>query len=138
MNACIFCKIIKKEIPADFIYEDEYVAAFLDIHPINIGHTLVVSKKHFDDFISTPDYIAQKLILTIKKITPIILKAMKANACNISTNNGKESGQVIEHVHFHIIPRFSDDNFIHWQGREVAAEELGKAAEKIRKEIQKL
>lgn len=137
MNTCVFCKIIKKEIQADFIYEDEYIAAFLDIHPTNIGHTLVVPKKHFEDFVSTPDDIAQKIILAIKKITPKILKAVKAPACNISTNNGKESGQVVEHAHFHIIPRFSDDNFIHWHGREVTAEELGEAAEKIRKEIQK-
>ena len=67
MNACIFCKIIKKEIPADFIYEDEYISAFLDIHPTNIGHTLVVPKKHYENFISTTDDIAQKIILTIKK-----------------------------------------------------------------------
>ncbi len=132
---CIFCKIIKKEIQADFIYEDENIAAFLDIHPINIGHTLVVPKKHFENFISTPDDISQKLILTVKKITPKILKAMKANACNISTNNGKESGQVIEHVHFHIIPRFSNDNFIHWQGIERTPKELSDVAEQIRKEM---
>jgi len=135
MNACIFCKIIKKEIPADFIYEDEYISAFLDIHPTNIGHTLVVPKKHYENFISTTDDIAQKIILTIKKIAPKILKAVYANACNISTNNGKESGQIVEHAHFHIIPRFSNDNFIHWQGKPQTETEIKETAEKIRKVI---
>lgn len=135
MENCIFCKIIKVEIPAEKIYEDEDTFAFLDISPQNKGHTLVVPKKHFKNIEDTPEDELCKVFKAVKKIAPKIKEAIKADAYNIGINNGKEAGQEIEHLHIHIIPRFADDKLKHWiSGEYYEGEEEG-IGEKIRKLI---
>ena len=117
MNDCIFCKIIKGEIPSTKIYENEDVYAFLDIAPINIGHTLVIPKKHFVNIYETPEDI----MLSMMKATKIISKAIKselnADGINITMNNDLAAGQIIFHSHIHIIPRTTDDGFSLWHGK---------------------
>ena len=133
METCIFCKIIKGEIPSSKIYEDKEVLAFLDIHPINIGHTLVVPKKHSEKFSETDDKQLEILIKNVKKIANIIQKAVNADGYNIGINNEKAAGQLVFHTHFHIIPRFENDKLKHWQGKNSTAEELKEMQEKIKK-----
>lgn len=116
MEDCIFCKIVKGEIPATKIYEDKHLLAFLDIMPINPGHVLVIPKTHFESFTETPDEILKELISVAKKIAPAVMTATGAPAFNLTLNNGKESGQVVPHVHFHIIPRLPNDGYELWQG----------------------
>lgn len=131
MENCIFCKIVKKEIPADIIYEDENTLVFLDASPVNIGHSLVIPKEHFRNALETPD----EVITEILKIGKKIAKALQANGAegiNITLNNESASGQVIFHTHLHVIPRFKDDGHKPWQGKRQYQEgERKKIAKKI-------
>ncbi len=131
MENCIFCKIIKKELPADFVYENDNIVAFLDIHPNNPGHTLVTPKKHYADLLETPDDALAEIMSQTKKIAPAIIKAVKADGFNTSFNTKPAAGQVIFHTHMHIIPRFTNDGLKHWPDKKLAREEM----EKIRKAI---
>jgi len=108
-DECLFCKIIKGDISSFKIYEDEKMYAFLDIMPVNPGHTLVVPKKHYENLIDTPDEILCAIIKTIKKIVPAILQGVAAEGFNLGVNNGKNADQIINHLHFHIMPRFPND-----------------------------
>jgi histidine triad (HIT) family protein len=133
MNDCIFCKIIKGEIPSTKIYEDDKFLAFLDIGPINFGHTLVVQKEHYKDTLDTPDEVLSELIVVGKKIGQALTKGLGAEGFNLTTNNGKAAGQVIFHTHFHIIPRRLDDGLTHWEKKKYKEGEAKEIAIKIKK-----
>ncbi len=133
---CIFCKIVKKEIPSEKIYEDEATLAFLNIKPVNLGHALVISKEHFSNIYETPDEVLSAMIKTTKKLSIAIKKAVNADGINIAMNNNLAAGQVIFHSHLHIIPRFSNDGHELWHGKEVYKEnEISEVARKISREI---
>lgn len=131
MNDCIFCKIIRKEIPADIVYEDENCLAFLDITPINPGHTLLIPKKHYENLYEMPDEILIKLAPIIKKLAVAIKKCVDAEGINIGMNNERPAGQLVPHAHIHIMPRFSNDGHTHWRGKPYPEGESQKIAEKI-------
>ncbi|MEO5635154.1 MAG: HIT family protein [Candidatus Paceibacterota bacterium] len=132
MEDCIFCKIIKGEIPSSKIYEDENVLAFLDIAPVNIGHTLIVPKKHFPNIYETPDEVLMQIMKVAKKISKAVKSEMKADGVNVTMNNDPAAGQVIFHTHLHIIPRKKDDGFGMWHGRRPYAQgEKEEIAKKI-------
>ncbi|MDO8668768.1 MAG: HIT family protein [Candidatus Buchananbacteria bacterium] len=135
MDDCIFCKIIKGEIPSYKVYENGDVLAFLDITPVNSGHTLVISKNHYDNLIDLPEEEAGKLINVIKKITPAIVKATEADGFNLNLNNGSAAGQVINHVHFHIVPRKNNDGYKLWPGHVYPAGEAEIVLEKIKSNL---
>ena len=136
MNKCVFCKIAKGEIPADKIYEDDNFFAFLDINPVNPGHVLVVPKNHYENIYSAPDEILCDIGSLVKKISIAVKQGVNADGINIIMNNESAAGQIVPHVHFHIIPRFSGDGLRHWIGKPYAnKEEVAKIAEKIRSEI---
>ena len=108
---CIFCKIIKGEIPATKVYEDGDVLAFMDIGPVVKGHTLVIPKLHFDPLMEAPPAVLQTLIVVVQRIARAQMKGLQADGINISQANGKAAGQVVPHIHFHVIPRFTADGF---------------------------
>jgi histidine triad (HIT) family protein len=108
---CIFCDIIERKSPAEIIYEDEKVISFLDIRPINYGHTLVIPKKHYEDFISVPADEMNAVINVTQNISEAVSKSLKADGFNIIANNGAAAGQRVFHFHFHIIPRYKTDKF---------------------------
>lgn len=126
---CIFCKIVNKEIPANVVYEDASTIAFLDINPINPGHTLVIPKKHFVDIKDTSDDVLSQLIKTTRKIADALSKM--ADGVNIGQNNGKAAGQLVMHVHFHVIPRYDKDGLKHWPGKSLDKEEARKIIARI-------
>lgn len=132
MPDCLFCKIIRKEIPANIVHEDEDTLAFLDIRPINPGHTLVIPREHFEHCLLTSDESLAVIMRTIRRITPAILKAVGAEAFNLGVNCGRTAGQVIFHTHFHIMPRFPNDGHEMWHGKEAMNGELDQIAQKIR------
>ena len=105
---CIFCKIVKGEIPAKILYEDEKTLAFLDISPRSKGHTLVIPKEHYETFEELPEEVAIDLIKTIKKVIKR-LKSLNPDGYNILNNNRPVAGQEVPHVHFHIIPRYKGE-----------------------------
>ena len=117
-EACIFCKIVAGEIPCAKIYEDDYTLAFLDIAPNNKGHTLVISKEHYETMLDIPDSVLQKLIIAVKKVSVAVKKGTGCGGFNIAQNNYKIAGQLVPHIHFHIIPRVEGDGFKFWpQGK---------------------
>ena len=129
---CLFCKIIAGEIPSDKVYEDDTVFAFLDLHPLNIGHTLVVPKAHAANLYDTPDETLSNIATVIKKLSIAIKSTQSADGINIEMNNDPAAGQIIFHAHIHIIPRFSGDGFIHWNGvRGNNDREMAEVAKKI-------
>ena len=132
MKDCLFCKIAKGEIPSTKIYEDEKFLAFLDINPVNPGHTLIIPKEHYKDTASTPDEVLSELIIRGKKIGKALIEGLEAEGFNFTTNNGKAAGQVIFHTHFHIIPRKSDDGLKLWSQKKYKEGEAEEVAGKIK------
>lgn len=124
MSDCLFCKIINKEIPAKIIYEDDNCVVFLDINPNTKGHSLVVPKKHTSDFTNLTDQEAGDFASLVHKIAPKIISALDADGYNLGLNNGQAAGQVISHVHWHIIPRYQDDGLVHWKSNAKEAIDL--------------
>lgn len=123
MKECIFCKIIKKEIPVKTYYEDKHSIAFLDINPVNVGHTLVIPKKHFETINEMNKVELDKLSEAILKISKGIMNI--SDGMNIMQNNNKVAGQVVPHVHFHLIPRYKNDGYkFNWKrGSKVTEKE---------------
>lgn len=138
MQDCLFCKIIKGEIPCEKIYENDRVIAFLDIKPVNPGHSLVLPKDHFESMLAVPDKVLGELIVTIKKISKAVLKATQTKDFCLGLNNGKIAGQSIPHLHFHIIPRRANDGHKHWIGKEYKKGEIEKVGRSIRKALEEI
>ncbi|RLI98984.1 MAG: hypothetical protein DRP06_04385 [Candidatus Aenigmatarchaeota archaeon] len=135
---CIFCKIVKDEIPTLKIYENSSVLAFLDVNPCSLGHTIIIPKKHYQKIEDIPEGEANELFSVITKLVKVIPGAVGTTDCNMGLNNGKLAGQEVPHVHFHIIPRFEGDKGSSIQGlvrMEVNKQKLPELAEKIKNEI---
>lgn len=118
MSDCIFCKIIGGEVPAFKIYEDANFLAFLDVNPRTKGHTLVIPKHHASTLLELPDNHVRGIFLVVKKVAGALTKTLGAKAFTIGSNNGELSGQVVSHLHLHIIPRYDSDK--HHAGFESA------------------
>lgn len=106
---CLFCRIRDKEIPAAIIYEDDATLAFLDILPRAPGHTMVIAKHHSETLAGLPDSEAQKLFVAVKRVGDELTKALDADGLTVGINQGEVSGQVVPHLHVHLIPRFKGD-----------------------------
>ena len=106
---CIFCKIVKKEIPSKVLYENENNLAFLDISPINDGHTIVIPKNHYQSIEDAPEDEIVELFKVVKNLASLIHNKLKIDGYNILQNNFEAAGQVIKHLHVHIIPRNKTD-----------------------------
>ena len=121
---CIFCKIARKDLPAKIVYENEAVLAFLDISPISDGHTIVIPKNHYLNIESIPVEELNKTIEVVKYIATLIHNRLNIDGYNILQNNFLAAGQVVNHFHFHIIPRrLNDEKFKLYIPREQAPEE---------------
>ena len=132
MLDCIFCDIISGKRPGTFLYDDEDIVVFLDKYPIDVGHSLVVSKNHYEKIIDMDPEKVGDMFSKIPKIAKAILLGANADAFSIAQNNGRAAKQIIPHVHVHIIPRFNNKGTI-WTKREISnSEELEALAEKIR------
>jgi histidine triad (HIT) family protein len=129
---CIFCKIVKKEIPAEIVYEDKGSLAFLDINPVHEGHLLLIPKQHYPQITSTPDSAISHLFVTTKLLMPIVQKATESDFVVITI-----VGTDVPHFHIHIIPRSYDDGLAgFWPAQKYGSpERMREVAEKIRKEI---
>jgi len=131
MENCIFCKIIKGEIPSSKVYEDEKTLVFLDIAPINKGHALVIPKEHFETMEELPDELLEYLVGIVKKVSIAVKQATNADGYNIGMNNHKASGQLVPHAHFHVIPRFENDGLKSWPQKEYEEGDMDKIREEI-------
>lgn len=135
MNDCIFCKIISGELSSSKVYEDEHVIAFLDLHPINPGHILVVPKVHCGALLDCSPEILSQMMVAAQKVAAAVVKATGADGFNLGVNNGRAAGQIIFHLHVHVIPRHASDGLRPWNHKEYIEGDMGKIAEKIKKEL---
>jgi len=138
MNSdCIFCKIIAGEIPSSKVYEDEYTLAFMDISPIVKGHTLVIPKSHHDPITKTPDEVLSRCIIMAKRVAQAQMNVLDADGVNLHQANGAAAGQVVPHIHFHVIPRYDDDNHHwNWNSREYdSMDEMAGIGERLNAEM---
>ena len=130
---CVFCQIIRNEAPYNGVYEDETTIAFLSNRPVNPGHTLIVSKKHYETIHQISDEEIAHLYIVVKRVAEAVNKAIKSEGIRIVQNNGEAAGQVIPHFHVHVIPMYTQRPAFHGETREPAA--LENDAERIRRFI---
>ena len=144
-NDCIFCKIIKKEIPSTVIYEDELVMAFMDVMPVNPGHVLIVPKEHQQFISDVNPEAAARMFEVARKINSATRKSaaakngLQCDALNFLLSDGPEASQEVFHSHLHSIPRYKGDgvrfHYPNKTGVMAKAEELSAAAEQIKKNM---
>lgn len=140
MDGCVFCKILDRQLPGSFVFQSELVSAFLDIHPMNPGHVLIVPNKHFSRFGEIDKEIAGKMF----EVAQVILKAIQASSvrcegANIFLSDGEVAGQEVGHSHLHVVPRFKGDGqrpgFAHGKSHDLSREDLDQLALSISAQI---
>ena len=133
---CLFCKMVAGQISVTKIYEDEVVLAFLDIGPISNGHTLLIPKQHFEKLHDYTPELLGRVGSRLGKIAGAVTAAMNSDGYNVLCNNGRAAGQLIEHLHFHIIPRNTGDGlFDRWPAYKYEQGKIELIAGKIRKNL---
>lgn len=133
---CLFCKMVAGHIPVTQVYEDDIVLAFLDIGPISDGHTLVIPKEHYEHIHDCPPKLLGQFACRLGKIAGAVASAMNSDGYNVLCNNGSAAGQVIEHLHFHIISRNIDDGlFSRWPSYQYQTGQIESIADRIRKNL---
>jgi len=136
MDDCVFCRMVAGEVSAAKVYEDEVVLAFLDIGPVSDGHTLVIPKEHCSKVHECQPAVLAAVGACLGKIAGAVAKAMNADGYNILCNNGRAANQVVEHLHFHIIPRRAGDGvFTEWPSYVYGKGAMDEVLEKIRKSL---
>ncbi|KAB8293239.1 hypothetical protein EYC80_007573 [Monilinia laxa] len=132
--ACIFCKIIKGDIPSFKLYESEKILAFLDINPLSRGHALVIPKFHGEKLVDIPDDQLQEILPVVKKL----VVASGAENYNVLQNNGRIAHQEVDHVHFHMIPKPSTEEGlgIGWPQQKTDMEKLKALFAEIKAKMQ--
>lgn len=131
---CVFCRIVAGQIPALKVHETEDVLAFLDINPIEKGHTLVIAKAHYPTLMETPDGVLVKTAVAVRRVASALI-AVGAHGVNILQSNHACAGQEVPHVHFHVVPRRDDGRARSWVsggGKYDTPEERSHYAERIR------
>ncbi len=122
---CIFCKILRGEIPSAQIYADDHVVAFLDIAPAAKGHTLVIPRPHYETMFDMPAELVQPVFAATQRVGRALMAGLGAEGVNVAQNNFAASGQMVFHVHWHVIPRFTGDGLGLWkQGAYASTEEM--------------
>ena len=129
---CIFCKIIRGEIPSFKLYEDDLTYAFMDINPLNDGHALVIPKYHAENIYTTPDEWFGPTMSTVQRIASAVNKVVRPEGINILQANGPGAKQSVFHLHMHVIPRYADDGAgMNWEMKHGDMDAIGELAEQI-------
>ena len=132
MTGCIFCDVIDGKLPSHMIYDDDDCLAILDRYPIDKGHSLIITRQHYEKITDMSIDDVSKLFSKVPKIINAIIKATGADAFSIAQNNGKSAKQIIPHVHVHLIPRYNTTGTL-WTKRKIMSDdELKQLAEKIK------
>ena len=135
---CLFCKIVNGEIPCTKVYEDEKVLSFMDINPMNDGHLLVIPKHHGKTILELPETDFLAVMSATKKIAQAVNTALNPEGINIFQLNGETAGQVVPHLHVHIVPRGTGDGLTisQWEVIPGDMEQISQFAERIKKVIE--
>ncbi len=135
-DGCLFCKMVAGQIPVAKIYEDDVVLAFLDIGPLSDGHTLVIPKQHFEKLHDCPAELLGQVSSRLGRIAGAVAAAMNSDGYNLLCNNGRAAGQLVEHLHFHIVPRnVGDGVFSRWPSYKYEEGKTSAIAAKIRRKL---
>ena len=132
MENTVFMKIINRELPAEILYEDAHTLAFLDIAPNAPGHTLVIPKHPVTNVFDTDATTWEAVMRTVHKVAPAVRDAVGAKGVHINSNHGAEAGQVVFHLHIHIIPRRERSEFEFWPHQSYEDGEAASIAARIR------
>ena len=130
---CVFCKIIKGDIPSAKVYEDDDVLAILDLSQVTYGHTLVMPKKHVSDLLECDSDTYLKVMNVVQKLAKQITEKCNANGCNILSNIHEAAGQTVMHMHIHIIPRYDAEDALEINFNESKKQELSEVLHTILK-----
>ncbi|QQS37569.1 MAG: HIT domain-containing protein [Ignavibacteriales bacterium] len=122
-------------MPAEIVFENDSILSFLDIRPVNHGHTLVIPKLHYENFLSVPIDEIKELTTTTQSIAEALKKSLKADGFNLIVNHGAAAGQTIFHFHFHIIPRYFNDFKFKPVFKSYEGDTMKSFADKIRTEL---
>ena len=106
---CLFCKLVSRQIPGRIVYEDAHTLAFLDVVPRTTGHTMVIPKEHVATLLELPDPEVAPLFAAVKKVAEMMSKNLKPDGITIGMNQGRASGQEVDHLHVHLLPRWHGD-----------------------------
>jgi len=137
MDDCVFCRMVAGEIPVAKVYEDESVLAFLDIGPISDGHTLVIPKQHCAAIHECAPEILTAVTLRLGRVAGAVAVATEADGYNVLCNSGTAAGQIVEHLHFHVIPRREGDGvFTQWPSFKYEEGRISELAAKIRRHLE--
>jgi histidine triad (HIT) family protein len=132
-DACLFCRIIKGEVPALIVYEDDMLCAIADVSPVTIGHTLIISKQHYADIFGMPEVPLRQVMVVAQKLAMLYKRGLNAQAVNILSASGKAAHQSVFHFHVHLIPRYEDDGVdLDFHGNPRLREKSQKALEKLK------
>jgi histidine triad (HIT) family protein len=137
MEDCVFCGIVRGDIPGRTVHEDDHVLAFLDANPLARGHTLVVPKDHYGRVRDLPEAEGDAVFSALRRLAPVVEDAVDADGTTIGINDGEAAGQEVPHVHGHVVPRFEGDGggAVHSIVRtrpELSDEEMDEVAAAIR------
>lgn len=132
-DECIFCRIIRGELPSVLLSETEDVISFLDIHPVNPGHALVVPKAHLSTLFDVPSALGVAVFDAVRAVGLAVMQGTGAQGLNVVQNNFSAAGQEVAHVHWHLIPRFEGDGHGLWRSGDYAdAQQMHALAKDIR------
>ncbi len=112
--SCIFCDIVQGKIPCAQVYSTPTVLAFLDIAPVHPGHVLVIPRAHYPTLMDLPPDLGDALLQALQRVATAIVEVTKAAGLNVMMNNHRAAGQLVEHAHFHLIPRHENDGLQLW------------------------
>ncbi len=134
---CIFCKIVHGEIPAVKVLDEELVLAFMDINPSSPGHMLVIPKRHAENIFEISEDDLAIVIKEVKRCARAVKEALKAEGVTVLQLNGRASGQVVPHLHIHIMPRWENDGLTvsSWEMKPGDMEEIKDIARKVKEHI---
>ena len=105
--ACIFCQIVAGSAPCHRVYEDEKIIVFMDIRPVAHGHTLVVTREHFENLLDTSDEAIAAIARVSRRVARALWSALEPDGIFVAQANGAAAGQTVFHYHMHLIPRAS-------------------------------
>ena len=114
MDDCVFCKIVRKELPAYVVYEDDATMCIIPLDMELLGHLLVIPKQHSQDIFSTSPETLAAIMKTVKKMSALVKEKLGATGVNIVNASGKDAEQTVFHIHFHVIPRYTNDGVKVW------------------------
>jgi len=130
---CVFCRIIRGDLPCEKVFENEDFLAFLDLRPVNPGHTLVIPKQHYPDYLSMPPELLCAFAEPVQRVAAAVMDVTESDGWNLLQNNGAAAKQVVFHVHFHVIPRnWADDGLKKSPREELTREETKDLGKRLR------